>query len=326
MVGIAGRYTQAAREAQELNFRRRSHVADRIRSLQHISPVISPELIKIITHGEIPEYKGFLPPNERRLTRYPYIIDDTEKIVKKLWKDIRDGITIVCEMDVDEGHGQVISHSSSVAHKKMPGRTLSIDYRIVPDLRQINMGDDKGEFYPVEAVKLTDITDLISRLQRQFSTLPVMMAKRDIPSAFRRILLHPHLIHIFTTDIPGDVMGRMADIFTGHLPMSFGWVASPAYFKLHTDAIASVRSYFWKGGSLSGGRERFASYIYADDWMLIECPIGNRLSACASCWEWSCQKILADYAISDEKKGLECHRSQRNTLIGFEVATEHMVI
>ena len=62
MVVHAGGYRQAAREVQELNFRKRSHVTERIRSLQNISPAIAPELIKISTQGVIPEYKGFLPP------------------------------------------------------------------------------------------------------------------------------------------------------------------------------------------------------------------------------------------------------------------------
>ena len=186
MAVVAGWYRQAAREMRGLNFRKRAHVADRIRSLQNIPTAIASELIRISARGVIPEYKGFLPPIERRLTRYPYILADTEKIARELWKDVRSGIMIVCEMDVAEGRNQVIRHSSTVVRKKMHYRTLSIDYRIVSDLRQINVGNDKNEFYPAEVAKLTDIADLILKLQRQFRTLPVLMTKRDIANAFRR--------------------------------------------------------------------------------------------------------------------------------------------
>ena len=51
--------------------------------------------------------------------------------------------------------------------------------------------------------------------------MPILMAKRDIASAFRMVLLRPDLINIFTTDIPGEAMGRKFDVFFGHLAMPF---------------------------------------------------------------------------------------------------------
>ena len=143
----------------------------------------------------------------------------------------------------------------------MPDRTLSVDYRIVSDLRQINLGNHKEDFYPVEVIKVSDLVQRIVKLQRQFPTSPALMAKRDIASAFRRILLHPDLIHIFTTDIQGDKLGRKHDLFMGHLAMPFGWVASPAYFKIHTDAITALRNHFRPGQGILSGNEKFNSFI-----------------------------------------------------------------
>ena len=60
--------------------------------------------------------------------------------------------------------------------------------------------------------------------------------------------------------------------------------------------------------------------------MLIECPVGNLLSACATCWEWSGQKIIDDDSISDGKKNIEGRWSQKHTLLGFEVDTDNMRI
>ena len=222
------------------------------------------------------------------------------------------------------GHFRVISHSSSVVRKKMPDRTLSVDYRIISDLRQINMGNRKEDFYPVELVKLSDLVSRILKLNRQFPTMPVLMANRDISSAFRGILLRPDLINIFTTDIPGEALGRKFNVFFGHLAMPFGWGASPAYFKLHTDAITAMRNYYRPQQSLLSGMERFNSFTYVDDCMLIERPLGQRLSACASFWEWSCKQILDDDSINLEKKELEGQWAQRATLLGFEVNTETM--
>ena len=58
MALVAGGYRLAARELQELNFRKRSHVADRIEATQHVFPAIASQLIDISRRGVIPEYRG----------------------------------------------------------------------------------------------------------------------------------------------------------------------------------------------------------------------------------------------------------------------------
>ena len=79
MVVTAGGYRQAGRDLKELNFRNRAHVADTIRNLLHVLPEIAHAMIKISTRRVIPDYKDFLPSDERRISRYPYISGDTEK-------------------------------------------------------------------------------------------------------------------------------------------------------------------------------------------------------------------------------------------------------
>ena len=234
------------------------------------------------------------------------------------------GIVVVCDTELAEDSGLVISHASSAVRKKNPDRTLSVDYRILSDLRQINLGDPREDFYPVEVVRLSEIISRILKLTRQFPTLPVLMTKRDIASASRRILLRPVLVQIFTTDIPGSAFARNSDVFFGHLAMPFGWVASPAYFKLHTDAISAMHHYYRPDRCLLSGGERFSSFMYVGDCMLIECPVGNRLKASVECWEWACKQILDDDSINLEKKRIEGNWSQTATLLGFEINTAEM--
>ena len=212
MVISSGGYRQAARELQEINLSMRQNLITRIEGAQHIFPAIAPQILEIARLGAIPEYRGLMPGGQRAM-HYPYVSADTEKIAKKLWNDIRAGIMVICESDVASGGDQVVSHSSSVAHKKMPDRALSVDYRIISDLRQINLGHHKEDFYPVEVVKLADMAKRILKLKRQYPSMLILMTKRDVASAFRRILLHPDLIHIFTTDIPGAALDRKADLF-----------------------------------------------------------------------------------------------------------------
>ena len=85
------------------------------------------------------------------------------------------GIMVVCETELAEDSGLVIIHSSSVVRKKNPDRTLSVDYRIISDLRRINLGNSKGDCYTVEVAKLSDLAARILKLTRQFPTLPALM-------------------------------------------------------------------------------------------------------------------------------------------------------
>ena len=326
MVIISGGYRKAARELQEIYLRGRIYRIDQIENDKHVFPSIAhPHLLDIARLGVIPEYKGILPGG-KRTAHYPYVSSDTEKIVKKLRKYINAGIMAVCESGVAGDRGQVISHSSSVAHKKLPDRTLSVDYRIIPDIRQINLGNPREDLYPVEVVRLPEIVSRILKLKRQYPTMSVIMANRDIASAFRRILLRPDLIRIFTTDIPGSELGRKADLFLGHLAMPFGWVASPAYFKLHTEAITALHRHYRPQQSLMSGTECFNSFMYVDDCMLIECPIGKRLSSCVNCWEWACRQTLGNDSTNEEKKRDEGCWAETSALLGFEVDTSNMSV
>ena len=211
-MGVAGRYRHAAMGVQELNFRPRIHVAERIEAMRRVFPSIAPEIIDISRRWVIPEYRRGAHP-ENRITQYPYVMANTEKIAKELWKDVRAGIISICDVEVEEDRGQVISHASFAVRKKIPDRTISADYRTISDLRQIDMGSYKEDCYPLEVVQPIDLAARIVRLARQLPTNPVLMPKRDISSAFRRTLLRPDLVKTSTADIPGEVPDRRSDVF-----------------------------------------------------------------------------------------------------------------
>ena len=73
----------------------------------------------IARRGVIHEYRGHAPTAP--ISRPPYILEDTEKISKKLWKDMRDGVMQVCERDLASGVDQLITHHSSVVRAKLHG-------------------------------------------------------------------------------------------------------------------------------------------------------------------------------------------------------------
>ena len=78
MVVRAGGYRLEAMEMQELNCRRQDYAVGQLRKHSFVSPAIAPQLIDICRMGVVPEYHG-PPPPDRRVTRYPYVSEDTEK-------------------------------------------------------------------------------------------------------------------------------------------------------------------------------------------------------------------------------------------------------
>ena len=229
LVVTSGLYLQAERELHGMNSRRMFHVVGRIHHHQHLFPEIAPQLIEISSSDCLPGYKCPYPP-DIRISRYPYVQDAAEKSFGKIRNGAWAGCIVVCATGISKHIGRAISHSSSVVRKKMSDMTSGVDYRIVADLRQINLGNGEEEFYPADVVKLSDIIARAIKLQRQFPIIPVLMGRRDISSDFRRIWHLPDLIHIFTNDIPGDAFGRTSDLFFRTFSDAFCLVSQPCVF------------------------------------------------------------------------------------------------
>ena len=96
------------------------------------------------------------------------------------------GVAIVCEVEVAQDAGQAISHSSAFVYTEMPDRTLSVDYRAVSELRQVNDGNGKSEFYPVKVVNLSDVDGGVLKLERQFLTPPSPSPRIDGEERYRK--------------------------------------------------------------------------------------------------------------------------------------------
>ena len=115
-------------------------------------------------------------------------------------------------------------------------------------------------------------------------------------------ILRPDLIQIFTTDIRGRELGSSAYLFSGRRAIPSGWVSSPSYFKLHTDAIEALNKHFRPNACLLSGSERLDSSIYVDDCMMAERPVGNRSSSRIAYWEWCCRRVLGGDSVKQDKR------------------------
>ena len=129
MVVECGGVSLAAGKLQEINSRKKAYIVGRIRECIYAYRAIASQLVEIAERGVLPEYSG-PGPSEEQPPHYPYVIDDTEKIVKKMRNDIMGGILLVCEKRVSDGRQEITTHASAVVRKGMHGRTPGVDYRI----------------------------------------------------------------------------------------------------------------------------------------------------------------------------------------------------
>ena len=105
------------------------------------------------------------------------------------------------------------------------------------------------------------------------------------------------------------------------------WGGSRAHrISRYTDAITALLGRFRPPIDRWGGSGQFCIFIFVDDCMLIECPVGKRLQARSDCCGWSCKQLLGGESINTTKKCEEGHWGEKRTLLGFTADTARMAV
>ena len=129
--------------------------------------------------------------------------------------------------------------------------------------------------------------------------------KRYDGSAFMRLDTRPESSVILATEFNGIWAGSTSDIITMWPTLSFGWSASPGDFQTPGDFATQRRR------SISPNRpdvdciRSFHSVMFADDAILADVDIGDRLNQVASSWGDSCRVGLGETSVSETKKRAE---------------------
>jgi len=148
----------------------------------------------------------------------------------------------------------------------------------------------------------------------RYPGVPVMLTKRDVDSAFRRIPLEPAGVKYF-----GAVLGAWAVIL---LVLTFGWTSSPPIYALASVAISVLHRSYVPANPDRDGPEPFSSHTYLDDGMLVEPAMGRRLELSALCYEAAVELVLGPGAVSASKKSEEGEWATSAVILGLLVDTE----
>ena len=324
----SGEIRYAARCVQEIEMRKLEPQAQSTITLLDGHPELRDKIVRLHTIGALPFYRG-PPPETHRPSGLPYDESKTVEMVGKIWKDVRLGRVLVVTSHVAGKDAPIIATPTTTVQKKLPGRTLSGDFRIISDLRLPNLFCDKDDYPPVKMADISQISERAVAMKLKWPHVTIMCNTRDIDAAFKRVKVHPDMSVILGTEFSAQKLGMEdgeSSVLFLYLTLPFGWRASPSYFSQVGEGVTLAHRAFISSEPKRGGADYFSSLLFVDDAIFVEPVIGGRREMVISCWGNICRRILGATAVNKDKVDLEGEWKTSHILLGFEVDVDRLAI
>ena len=137
------------------------------------------------------------------------------------------GGILICSTNTFTEHDSIVCTPSTLVAKKLPGRALPAEMRLISDVRLINNFRDKTEYPAFANPPMVDIARRVECLASNFDGVSRRATKRDVNDASKRVATHPDCASILCTAFPCSDLGLPQDIIAFWLALPFGWSASP---------------------------------------------------------------------------------------------------
>ena len=324
LMHAVGGFTMAARHVQEIQIRRQQSSRLFLESQRSHFPAISEEVDEIFRLGVSPPFENVRSSGYD--DGFPHDRSKTGAIVESLWKDIRLCKVLVVETEEVPVHERIEFCPTHTVLKRNPDRSWSTEFRTISDLRRVNAWLDKKDTFPVWVPGIADILKRIVSLKTTYPGFKILLAKRDISNAFKRVLIHPDVARVFMHQFEGKEIGIGKNFAVGFLALPFGFLASPSYFSLVTSTIQSIHKSRKPSDTVWNGAENYECFLYVDDAIFVEADLGSRPRDSLDCWVDIAQKVLGEDCINEEKVREEGSWETRALILGFLVDTELMTI
>eukprot|EP00971_Amphidinium_carterae_P105852 2096399-Amphidinium_carterae.2 len=272
---------------------------------------------------------------------HPSATNELSQVYRSLWKDVRKGRILL--VPTEQLSNTVVQSSPLAAVPKMlPDRTLAAECRVVHDQRVTNQFCPSCLHPPALQPKHSQIVRLVKWWQTMLPGIPVMIAKRDIASAFRLIWVDPEDCEVFAADLPwkpsacalesqtpepptSSTAEERADLGLGvtaiFMVMSFGFTGAPGEWAPWGLATTALHRAYVPADPFTEGPWSFHSHILVDDAILVEPQIGNRPEISAFCYEENTRALLGENSINQDKVQLEGEYGCEATVWGLAINT-----
>ena len=324
LMHAVGGFLQASRHVQEIQIRRQQDARLYLESKRHLFPAIAEEVDEVFRLGVSPPFENVRSTGHDE--GFPHDRSKTRAIVESLWKDIRLCKVLVVETEEIPTHERIEFCPTHTVLKRNPDRSWSSEFRTISDLRRVNLWLDKRDTFPVWVPGITDILKRVTALKTTYPGFKVLMAKRDISNAFKRVLVHPDIARLFMHQFEGKDMEMEVNFSIGFLALPFGFLASPAFFNLITTTIQAIHKSMKPNDPVWNGPENYECFLYVDDAIFVEAELGSRPQDSLNCWVSIAREVLGQDCINEQKVIEEGAWQTRSLVLGFIIDTERMTI
>ena len=209
--------------------------------------------------------------------------------------------------------------------KKYPGRTASVDARLISVLRAVNLEFRKEDISPIWGPPIVDIAAEIQRRCRRFRKMTVALCKTEIAGAFNRIFAHPDLSRLMMAELDGRMLGLEDNVMVSHLLIPCGWISTPAYCQLLGTAMQALCESYGMGDIVWPVSGHVSAFIFLGDAIRVSNTSGPRLTGSIEAWEWGCNRIINGGSLNERKTELEGQWITEALILGFMIDTEETV-
>ena len=164
-----------------------------------------------MTVGSTTEYTGAETPLPMDIG-LPYDRRKSLSISTKFRRTIRAGEMMAASNRFADINATTQPSSTSVVRKRLPDRSLSSDFHSISDLRKVNLGFDVDQFYHVVTPLVVQIVRRIMKLKSPYPSLPVIICKRDVDAAFRKVFMNHALLKLLCREIDVDGIRMPIDL------------------------------------------------------------------------------------------------------------------
>ena len=279
-------------------------------------------LVQTLTHGACVRVAddGYQWRKGAQCPPHKSAADHEEELWSSIWKDaMRRGAFILPRVGAEDLLSEVeFSPLGRVDKRDHLGRVKPVG-RLIHDIshggaESVNARTDQSAAPDMVLPTVEHVVRSTLYWKHRYPGVPVMLTKRDVDSAFRRIPLEPGGEKYF-----GAVLGAWAVIL---LVLTFGWTSSPPVYALASLAISVLHRSHKPADPELDGLEPFESHTYLDDGMLVEPAIGRRLELSAACYEAAVELVLGKGAVSSSKKSEEGEWATSAVILGLLLDTE----
>jgi hypothetical protein len=204
---------------------------------------------------------------------------------------------------------------------------VSDEHRFIHDARKINLRGHKHDHPPALQPRHRGVARRILWWKIRHPASRILLAKRDIDSAFKLIWLWFEDAGSFANEVPGDVLGLIGAWITAiSVVLTFGYHGSPGEYSPWGYALKQFHEAHVPADPTWHDDVPFSDATLVDDTILIEPELGLRPQMSGACFGRGARLILGPNAINIPKLAEEGEYDVASLIWGIAMNTESEMI